>query len=250
MKYAEANEAATDYADTRGALSCHAYDQPEIAAGAGTLAEEITDDEPGINSIVVAVAAEVSTPASRPRSKAGLASRSNPKPSRPCTPHSTPATRSTRPCPASPQTPSAPAASGTSPSASPPAPPQPRSWSTRTPSSPPDTNCGATTASQPSTAPRPLRRPHLQRPPANSEGTRCRRHLRCEHRRPPLSNPRPDNCAVRPATPQRPPSRSPICRSVSGTDWKPGPLGSSDLCPVGVSRWQALFSLYVRCRRR
>ena len=42
-EYAEANEAAIDYANTRGALFCHAYDQPEIAAGAGTLAEEILD---------------------------------------------------------------------------------------------------------------------------------------------------------------------------------------------------------------
>ncbi len=54
-EYAEANEAAIDYATTRGALFCHAYDQPEIAAGAGTLAEEILEDEPGINTIVVAV---------------------------------------------------------------------------------------------------------------------------------------------------------------------------------------------------
>ena len=54
-EYAEANEAAIDYANTRGALFCHAYDQPEIAAGAGTLAEEILEDEPGINTIVVAV---------------------------------------------------------------------------------------------------------------------------------------------------------------------------------------------------
>jgi threonine dehydratase len=54
-EYAEANEAAIDYATTRGALFCHAYDQPEIAAGAGTLAEEILEDEPAINTIVVAV---------------------------------------------------------------------------------------------------------------------------------------------------------------------------------------------------
>ena len=54
-EYAEANAAAIDYADTRGALFCHAYDQPEIAAGAGTLAEEILADEPGINTVIVAV---------------------------------------------------------------------------------------------------------------------------------------------------------------------------------------------------
>jgi threonine dehydratase len=54
-QYAEAYEAAIDYADRRGAVLCHAYDQLEIAAGAGTLAEEILEDEPGINTIIVAV---------------------------------------------------------------------------------------------------------------------------------------------------------------------------------------------------
>jgi threonine dehydratase len=55
VEYAEAYEAAIDYSSTRGALLCHAYDQLEIAAGAGTLAEEILEDEPGINTIIVAV---------------------------------------------------------------------------------------------------------------------------------------------------------------------------------------------------
>src|ERR671912_738253 len=54
-EYAEAYEAAVDYANTRGALLCHAYDQLEIAAGAGTLAEEILEDKPAINTIVAAV---------------------------------------------------------------------------------------------------------------------------------------------------------------------------------------------------
>jgi threonine dehydratase len=54
-EYAEALEAAIDYAGTRGALFNHAYDQLEIAAGAGTLAEEILEDEPGIETIIVAV---------------------------------------------------------------------------------------------------------------------------------------------------------------------------------------------------
>jgi threonine dehydratase len=54
-EYAEASEAATEYANMRGALLSHAYDHPEIAAGAGTLAEEMLDDEPSIESIVVAV---------------------------------------------------------------------------------------------------------------------------------------------------------------------------------------------------
>jgi threonine dehydratase len=38
-----------------GALFCHAYDQLEIAAGAGTVAEEILEDEPGVDTIIVAV---------------------------------------------------------------------------------------------------------------------------------------------------------------------------------------------------
>jgi threonine dehydratase len=54
-EYAEATQAAMDYADMRGALLSHAYDQLEIAAGAGTLAEEMLEDEPGIQTIVVAV---------------------------------------------------------------------------------------------------------------------------------------------------------------------------------------------------
>ena len=54
-EYAEAFAAAMEYAEESGALFCHAYDQLEIAAGAGTLAEEIFQDEPGIDTIVVAV---------------------------------------------------------------------------------------------------------------------------------------------------------------------------------------------------
>ncbi len=54
-EYVEAFEAATVFAAERGALFCHAYDQPEIAAGAGVLAEEILADDPGIDTIVVAV---------------------------------------------------------------------------------------------------------------------------------------------------------------------------------------------------
>jgi threonine dehydratase len=54
-EYAEALEAAIDYAGTYGALFNHAYDQLEIAAGAGTLAEEILEDEPGIQTIILAV---------------------------------------------------------------------------------------------------------------------------------------------------------------------------------------------------
>lgn len=54
-EYAEAFAAATEYVEETGALFCHAYDQLEIAAGAGTVAEEILQDEPSIDTIVVAV---------------------------------------------------------------------------------------------------------------------------------------------------------------------------------------------------
>jgi threonine dehydratase len=54
-EYAEALEAAIDYAGIHEALFNHAYDQLEIAAGAGTLAEEILEDEPDIQTIIVAV---------------------------------------------------------------------------------------------------------------------------------------------------------------------------------------------------
>jgi len=54
-EYAEAYRAAVAYADARGAAFAHAYDQPEVAAGAGTLAEELLEDEPSIDTIVVAV---------------------------------------------------------------------------------------------------------------------------------------------------------------------------------------------------
>ena len=54
-EYAEAFAAAMQYVEESGALFCHAYDQLEIAAGAGTVAEEILRDEPGIDTIIVAV---------------------------------------------------------------------------------------------------------------------------------------------------------------------------------------------------
>src|SRR5215203_2986730 len=40
-EYAEAYEAAVDYANTRGALLCHAYDQLDSAEGADNLHEQI-----------------------------------------------------------------------------------------------------------------------------------------------------------------------------------------------------------------
>ncbi|WP_210651843.1 threonine/serine dehydratase [Nocardioides sp. SYSU D00065] len=54
-QYADAYQAALDFGAETGAAFAHAYDQPEVAAGAGTLAEEIVEDEPGIDTIVVAV---------------------------------------------------------------------------------------------------------------------------------------------------------------------------------------------------
>lgn len=54
-EFAEAQEAAVRFARERGAALAHAYDQPEVAAGAGTLAQEVLDDEPRIDTVVVAV---------------------------------------------------------------------------------------------------------------------------------------------------------------------------------------------------
>ncbi len=54
-EYAEAYEAAVTFAERDGAVFAHAYDQLEVAAGAGTLGEEILADEPSIDTIVVAV---------------------------------------------------------------------------------------------------------------------------------------------------------------------------------------------------
>jgi threonine dehydratase len=54
-EYADAYQAAVTFADESGAAFGHAYDQFEVAAGAGTLGEEILQDEPSIDTIVVAV---------------------------------------------------------------------------------------------------------------------------------------------------------------------------------------------------
>lgn len=54
-EYVEAFDAATVFATQSGALFCHAYDQAEIAAGAGVLAEEMLADDPALDTIVVAV---------------------------------------------------------------------------------------------------------------------------------------------------------------------------------------------------
>lgn len=55
LEYADAYAAAIEDATARGAVFCHAYDQLEIVAGAGTLALEILEDVPDIDTIVVAV---------------------------------------------------------------------------------------------------------------------------------------------------------------------------------------------------
>ncbi|MEV8638594.1 serine/threonine dehydratase [Streptosporangium sp. NPDC051023] len=54
-EYAEALAACEDFASTTGALASHAYDHPLIAAGAGTLLEEIRTRIPGLDTVVVAV---------------------------------------------------------------------------------------------------------------------------------------------------------------------------------------------------
>lgn len=55
-EYAVAYEAAVEHAARTGAVYCHAYDQPAVAAGAGTLGLEILDDRAGhVDSIVLAV---------------------------------------------------------------------------------------------------------------------------------------------------------------------------------------------------
>ncbi|MGP3968676.1 serine/threonine dehydratase [Streptomyces sp. 6N223] len=54
-EYAEAAQACAAYVAESGALASHAYDHPLIAAGAGTLLEEIHAARPSVTSVVVAV---------------------------------------------------------------------------------------------------------------------------------------------------------------------------------------------------
>ncbi|MFJ8623731.1 serine/threonine dehydratase [Kitasatospora sp. NPDC093550] len=54
-EYAEALAACEEFAAATGALASHAYDHPLIAAGAGTLLEEIHARVPGLDTVVVAV---------------------------------------------------------------------------------------------------------------------------------------------------------------------------------------------------
>jgi threonine dehydratase len=55
-RYAQAYEAAVADADRTGALFCHAYDQPEVCAGQGTLALELAEQLDGaVDTVLVAV---------------------------------------------------------------------------------------------------------------------------------------------------------------------------------------------------
>jgi len=55
-KYAEAYEAAIKDAEQSGALFCHAYDQPEVCAGQGTLGLELLEQAGGqVDTVLVAV---------------------------------------------------------------------------------------------------------------------------------------------------------------------------------------------------
>ncbi|MEV6976392.1 threonine/serine dehydratase [Kitasatospora sp. NPDC093806] len=54
-EYAEALAACEEFAAASGALASHAYDHPLIAAGAGTLLEEIHERIPDLDTVLVAV---------------------------------------------------------------------------------------------------------------------------------------------------------------------------------------------------
>ncbi|MEU5052859.1 serine/threonine dehydratase [Streptomyces sp. NPDC021096] len=54
-EYAQALAACEEFAAKTGALASHAYDHPLIAAGAGTLLDEIRERIPGLDTVVVAV---------------------------------------------------------------------------------------------------------------------------------------------------------------------------------------------------
>ena len=54
-EYAAAYQAAVAHAEETGAVYCHAYDQPEIVAGAGTVGSELLNQVPDVDTILVAV---------------------------------------------------------------------------------------------------------------------------------------------------------------------------------------------------
>jgi threonine dehydratase len=53
--YADALDAATEWADETGAYQAHAYDDKNVVAGQGTCAAEILHDSPNLNTVLVAV---------------------------------------------------------------------------------------------------------------------------------------------------------------------------------------------------
>jgi len=54
-EYAAAYQAAVVHAEETGAVYCHAYDQPEIAAGAGTVGAELLEQVRDVDTVLVAV---------------------------------------------------------------------------------------------------------------------------------------------------------------------------------------------------
>jgi threonine dehydratase len=54
-EYAQAHDAALKRVADTGALYCHAYDQPEVVAGQGTLGLELWEQAGGIDTVLVAV---------------------------------------------------------------------------------------------------------------------------------------------------------------------------------------------------
>lgn len=54
-EYAEAYQSAVAHARETGAVYCHAYDQPEIAAGAGTVGTELLKQVSEVDTVLVAV---------------------------------------------------------------------------------------------------------------------------------------------------------------------------------------------------
>lgn len=54
-EYADAYALAMAYAAEKGAVYCHAYDQPEIAAGAGTIGLELLEQLDAVDTVLVAV---------------------------------------------------------------------------------------------------------------------------------------------------------------------------------------------------
>jgi threonine dehydratase len=54
-EYAEAYAASQEYAERTGALVVHAYDQPEVQAGQGTVGRELAEQAPEITTVLVAV---------------------------------------------------------------------------------------------------------------------------------------------------------------------------------------------------